>query len=322
MKTQKLVSIIVPVYNRAHTLPRLFASLQAQLYRPLEIVLVDNNSTDTSLEICQAFAQANASDELSIQVTQENTPGAAAARNKGLSIAKGEFVSFFDSDDEMSPDFISSMLAALLESPTAAFVAARSRMVFENGTEQVREGLEGLSLSSHILSAALSTQSFLARTDFIRRIGGWNADVPIWNDYELGIRMLQSAHSFVTLDRTFHRIYQHADSITGASLGASFHKLQVALPLIEQQILTPCGASESLQRASVIALYFRLCILAGKLQAEGNRDAKLWITQRAKNVAQHPAVNKLKQLIGTLLRTYSAHGGRGAWRIAVKCLNL
>lgn len=111
MKTQKLVSIIVPVYNRAHTLPRLFASLQAQLYHPLEIVLVDNNSTDTSLEICQAFAQANASDELSIQVTQENTPGAAAARNKGLSIAKGEFVSFFDSDDEMSPDFISSMLA-------------------------------------------------------------------------------------------------------------------------------------------------------------------------------------------------------------------
>ena len=322
MKTQKLVSIIVPVYNRAHTLPRLFASLQAQHYRPLEIVLVDNNSTDTSLEICQAFAQANASDELSIQVTQENTPGAAAARNKGLSIAKGECVSFFDSDDEMSPDFISSMLAALLESPTAAFVAARSRMVFENGMEQVRSGLEGLSLSSHILSAALSTQSFLARTDFIRQIGGWNADVPIWNDYELGIRMLQSAHSFVTLDRTFHRIYQHADSITGASLGASFHKLQVALPLIEQQILTPCGASESPQRASVIALYFRLCILAGKLQAEGNIEAKLWFTQRAKNVAQQPVVNKFKQLIGTLLRTYSAHGGRGAWRIAVKCLNL
>lgn len=322
MKTQKLVSIIVPVYNRAHTLPRLFASLQAQLYRPLEIVLVDNNSTDTSLEICQAFAQANASDELSIQVTQENTSGAAAARNKGLSIAKGEFVSFFDSDDEMSPDFISSMLTVLLESPTAAFVAARSRMVFENGMEQVRSGLEGLSLSSHILSAALSTQSFLARTDFIRQIGGWNADVPIWNDYELGIRMLQSAHSFVTLDRTFHRIYQHADSITGASLGASFHKLQVALPLIEQQILTPCGASESPQRASVIALYFRLCILAGKLQAEGNIEAKLWITQRAKNVAQQPVVNKFKQLIGTLLRTYSAHGGRGAWRIAIKCLNL
>jgi GT2 family glycosyltransferase len=248
--------------------------------------------------------------------------GATAARNRGLGLATGAYVSFFDSDDEMSPDFIAAMLTSLLECPTAEFVAARSRMVFENGTEQVRSGLEGLSLSSHILSAALSTQSFLARTDFIRQIGGWNADVPIWNDYELGIRMLQSAHSFVTLDRTFHRIYQHADSITGASLGASFHKLQVALPLIEQQILTPCGASESPQRASVIALYFRLCILAGKLQAEGNRDAKLWITQRAKNVAQQPAVNKLKQLISSLLRTYSAHGGRGAWRIAVKCLNL
>lgn len=322
MMTQKLVSIIIPVFNRAHTLPRLFASLQAQRHRPLEIILVDNNSTDASLNICQAFAQANTSDEFSIQVTQEKTPGAAAARNKGLSIVKGEYVSFFDSDDEMSPDFISSMLAALLESPTAAFVAARSRMVFENGTEQVRGGLEGLSLSSHILSAALSTQSFLARTDFIHHIGGWNADVPIWNDYELGIRMLQCAQSFVTLDRTFHRIYQHADSITGASLGASFPKLKVALPLIEQQILTPCGASEPPQRASVIALYFRLCILAGKLQAEGNSEAKLWVTQRAKHVAQQPAVNKLTRFVGRFLRIYSTYGGRGAWRIALMSLNL
>jgi hypothetical protein len=274
------------------------------------------------LKICQAFAQANTSDEFSIQVTQEKIPGAAAARNKGLSIAKGEYVSFFDSDDEMSPDFISSMLAALLESPTAAFVAARSRMVFENGTEQVRGGLEGLFLSSHILSAALSTQSFLARTNFIRKIGGWNTDVHIWNDYELGIRMLQCAHSFVTLDRTFHRIYQHADSITGASLGASFPKLQVALPLIEQQILTPCRASEPPQRASVIALYFRLCILAGKLQAEGNSEAKLWVTQRAKYVTQQPAVSKLTRFIGQFLRIYSAYGGRGAWRIALMSLNL
>ncbi len=317
--SNQLISIIVPVYNRAHTLPRLFASLTAQTHRPLEIILIDNNSTDASLAVCQSFAQTNTAEDFSIQVKQEYTPGAAAARNCGLHIARGKWVSFFDSDDEMSPDFISSMLNALQKCPTADFVAARSRMVFEDGTEQVRSGLEHLSLPSHILSAALSTQSFLSHTDFIKRIGGWNAKVHIWNDYELGIRMLQNSSSFATLNQTFHRIYQHSESITGASLSASFQKLRTALPLIEQQILCPTHAH---QRSAVIALYFRLCILSGKLEAEGNGEAKLWLAKRAEHIAQQPTVSKFTQFIGHALRYYTAYGGRGAWRIALKCLKL
>ncbi len=313
--TQQLVSIIVPVFNRAHTLPRLFASLQAQYYHPLEIILVDNNSTDASLEVCQAFAQANSRDDFSIIVTQESTPGAAAARNCGLHVACGKWVSFFDSDDEMSPDFISSMLTSLCQCPTADFIVARSRMVFEDGTEQVRSGLEGLSLSSHILSAALSTQSFLAHTDFIKRIGGWNEEVHIWNDYELGIRMLQHSNNFVTLYRAFHRIYQHSESITGASLSASFSKLQTAIPLIVQQVLTP-QASLPPQRASVIALYFRLCILAGKLQAEGCTEGAEWVKQRVQQVSQQHPLPKRVKIIGCALRFYTSHNGRGAWKIA------
>lgn len=313
--TQQLVSIIVPVFNRAHTLPRLFASLQAQYYHPLEIILVDNNSTDTSLEVCQAFAQANSRDDFSIIVTQESTPGAAAARNCGLHVACGKWVSFFDSDDEMSPDFISSMLTSLCQCPTADFIVARSRMVFEDGTEQVRSGLEGLSLSSHILSAALSTQSFLAHTDFIKRIGGWNEEVHIWNDYELGIRMLLHCHSFATLDRTFHRIYQHADSITGISLGASFPKLQGAIPLIEREILSP-GTSSSPHPSALIAYYFRLCILAGKLQAELCTEGAEWINQRTQQLSQQHPIPKQFKFIGYFLRLYTAHKGRGAWKIA------
>ena len=313
--TQQLVSIIVPVFNRAHTLSRLFASLLAQQHRPLEIILVDNNSTDASLSVCQEFAQANASEEFAVHVVQESTPGAAAARNCGLHRASGEWVSFFDSDDEMSPDFISSMLAALCKCPTADFAVARTRMVFEDGTEQVRSGLEDLSLPSHILSAALSTQSFLARTAFMKRIGGWNAAVLFWDDYELGIRMLLHCHSFATLDRTFHRIYQHADSITGSSLGASFPKLQGAIPLIEREILSP-GTSNSPHPSALIAYYFRLCILAGKLQAELCTEGAEWINQRTQQLSQQQPIPKQFKFIGYFFRLYTAHKGRGAWKIA------
>ena len=312
-----LTTIIIPVYNRAHTLPRLFPTLLAQTHRPLEIILVDNNSTDNSHAMCLEFATKVMREEreVTVVVTQETQRGAAAARNRGLGLARGVWVSFFDSDDEMDADFISSMLAAGEAGTPTDFVAARSRMVFEDGTERARGGLQQLSLPTHILSAALSTQSFIARTDFMKRIGGWNPSLLYWDDYELGIRMLQESHRFSILDRTFHRIYQHNDSITGASLSASFPKLQTAIPLIVQQVLTP-QASLPPQRASVIALYFRLCILAEKLQAEGCTEGAEWVKQRAQQVSQQHPLPKRVKIIGSALRFYTSHNGRGAWKIA------
>lgn len=313
-----LVSIIVPVYNRAHTLERLFSSLKAQTYRPLEIILVDNNSSDASLAVCREFATVESAPDFSIVVGAEKTPGASAARNCGLRLAHADRVSFFDSDDEMSPDFIEAMCQAWQNNPQADFVAARSCMIFNNGREKVREGLESLSLHSHILSAALSTQSFVMRTDFLRRIGGWKETIPYWNDYELGIRMLQATTNFIILPRTFHRIYQHVQSITGASLGASFHKMKQVVPQIEQQVLHPQEGHAT--RKSQEALYFRLCILAGKLYEERHREGALWLRSRALRVAQETKLGAFTRLVGRLLQMYTQIGGRGAWRIAIFAL--
>ena len=313
-----LVSIIVPIYNREHTLERLFASLKAQTYRPLEIILVDNNSTDASLSLCHQFALSTQKEDFNIIVAEEKTPGASAARNCGLRLAHAERVSFFDSDDEMSPDFIEAVCQAWQNNPQADFVAARSCMIFNNGREKVREGLESLSLHSHILSAALSTQSFVMRTDFLRRIGGWKETIPYWNDYELGIRMLQATTNFIILPRTFHRIYQHVQSITGASLGASFHKMKQVVPQIEEQVLHPqtCSATRKSQKA----LYYRLCILSGKLREEQHCEGALWLQQRAVGIAQKTQLSLPTRIVGQLLRRYTQIGGRGAWRIAIFAL--
>lgn len=315
-----LATIIIPVYNRAHTLPRLFPTLLAQTHRPLEIILVDNNSTDNSHALCLEFASKvmREDEEITAIVTQEQQRGAAAARNRGLCLASGAWVSFFDSDDEMEADFISAMLAAGEAQQPTDFVVARSRMVFKDGTERARSGLQQLSLSTHILSAALTTQSFVARTDFIRSIGGWNAAVPIWNDYELGIRMLQGSRRFATLDRTFHRIYQHDESITGASLGATFAQLKLAIPLIVQQVLLPKeGATTSSCRQ---ALYYRLCILAGKLANEGHAEGAKWLEIQAQGVASSGKMPILATIGGSVLRHYTTMGGRGAWRAAIALL--
>ena len=79
----KRVSIIIPYYNRERLLERTLQSVKRQTYRPVEIILVDNASTDHSVAVARRFKE-EAEDGMTVHLMRENTPGAAAARNCGL----------------------------------------------------------------------------------------------------------------------------------------------------------------------------------------------------------------------------------------------
>lgn len=96
------VSIIIPVYNLENYIEKTIRSLQALTYNNLEIVIVDDGSTDSSLSIIQKIASE---DSRIIFVSQSNG-GAAKARNTGLTLATGEFITFVDGDDMLSPNAI------------------------------------------------------------------------------------------------------------------------------------------------------------------------------------------------------------------------
>lgn len=100
------VSVVVPVYNAMPFLPFCIDSILAQTFPDLEIILVDDGSTDGSPSLCDKYA---AKDTRIICIHQKNT-GAAAARNTGLSLATGEFITFVDSDDWIDPDMYETMV--------------------------------------------------------------------------------------------------------------------------------------------------------------------------------------------------------------------
>ena len=97
------VSIIVPVYNLEDYIEKTVASLLAQTYQNIEIVLIDDGSKDSSLAIIKELA---ITDDRIVYTTQPNG-GAAKARNTGLSLATGDFITFVDGDDMLSPNTIS-----------------------------------------------------------------------------------------------------------------------------------------------------------------------------------------------------------------------
>ncbi|MBQ7919083.1 MAG: glycosyltransferase [Lachnospiraceae bacterium] len=104
-----LITIIVPVYNIMEYLPRCVHSITAQTYTNLEVILVDDGSTDGTGMLCDELAK----EDSRILVLHKENGGSSSARNLGLSAAKGAYIGFIDSDDYVEPDMYEKLLAGI-----------------------------------------------------------------------------------------------------------------------------------------------------------------------------------------------------------------
>lgn len=106
MKNEQLVSVILPIYNVEKYLKRCISSIASQTYRNLEILLIDDGSTDLSADICDRWAEK---DER-IKTIHKKNAGLGMARNTGIDNASGKYVFFVDSDDYASPDMVEKVV--------------------------------------------------------------------------------------------------------------------------------------------------------------------------------------------------------------------
>lgn len=106
------ISVIIPVYNVARYLPQCLDSVLSQDHQDLEVLLIDDGSTDDSGSICDRYAARDPR----VRVIHQKNAGAAAAKNAGLRIATGEYLSFVDSDDYLEPNVYGYMLQTLKDS--------------------------------------------------------------------------------------------------------------------------------------------------------------------------------------------------------------
>lgn len=95
-----MISIIIPVYNKENTIGRCIESVQRQEYQDVEIILVDDGSNDSSLEICRKYADK----DQRIVIIEKKNGGVSSARNEGIKAATGEYIQFVDADDRISPE--------------------------------------------------------------------------------------------------------------------------------------------------------------------------------------------------------------------------
>lgn len=135
---KELISVIVPVYNVKDYLAKCLDSITTQSYKDLEIIVVDDGSTDGSSELCDEYAKK----DKRIRVVHQKNAGLSAARNTGIEAAIGKYLMFLDSDDTIDPDVIKTLNDALRKDEVKIAICGRA-YTFEDGKkiEKVKENI-------------------------------------------------------------------------------------------------------------------------------------------------------------------------------------
>ena len=135
MNTQTLISIIMPMHNSAAFVGEAIESVLAQSYREWELIIVDDESTDASVSIVEAYAQKDSRIRLFRNPKPIKMP--SAPRNMGLSMAKGRYIAFLDSDDMWLPEKLTQQIP-LMQNPQVAIVYSNYEKMTESGKKTGR----------------------------------------------------------------------------------------------------------------------------------------------------------------------------------------
>ena len=183
------ISVIIPAFNRRHDITRAIASALAQTRQPDEIIVVDDASTDGTVDAIEALREPR------IRILRHaRNRGAAAARNTGIEAAKGEWIALLDSDDEWDEHKLERQLASLANAPADTLAGVTGYLIEDhrNGeTRRFQPTPREVTLDRLLLGCALSIGStLLARRDVFAEIGLIDSELPRLEDWEWLMRYL------------------------------------------------------------------------------------------------------------------------------------
>lgn len=197
--TSSFVSIIIPVYNDSQRLTTCLKSLENQTYPKelYEVIVVDNNSEEDIKSVVNQFNQA--------EITHESHRGSYAARNKGISIAKGNIFGFTDSDCIPAPDWIKNGVEKLLQIPNCGLVAGEVELFFKNPQKptvfELYDSMNFLRQKHYIENYHFgATANVFTFKDVFEEVGLFNCELKSGGDSEWGKRVFAAGYTQVYAD--------------------------------------------------------------------------------------------------------------------------
>ena len=207
------ISIIIPTYNRGHLIERAVQSVLEQDYYNLEVIIVDDCSTDHTEEVV-----SNLDDPRIKFIKHSHNQGANAARNTGIKAATGEYIAFQDSDDEWMPGKLSKQIEAFQNAPddigvvyTAFWRIEGKQKTYTPSADVLKT--DGLILEELLKRNFITTQSILVKKECLEEVGLFDEVLPRLQDWELLLR-LSKRYPFLFVDEALVNVYHTPGSIT------------------------------------------------------------------------------------------------------------
>jgi glycosyltransferase involved in cell wall biosynthesis len=197
------VSIIVPVFNRAATLPRCLESVLAQTFADWELVAVDDCSTDDSLAALRRYGDPR------IRILQhERNRGAGPARDTAMAAAQGEWFALLDSDDEWLPGKLAAQLSALATDGGSALSSCRYEFIRDGETRVLPKSFDGsLESALHRECTFGFGTTLVIRRDLALGLGGFDPELPRHEDWDWVLRVAEQGHTLAFVEETLARVF-------------------------------------------------------------------------------------------------------------------
>lgn len=207
------VSVVLPTYDRADVLDRAIESVLSQSYDDFELLVVDDDSTDDTAAVVDAFDDSRVT-----FLEHDENRGACAARNTGIRESTGEFVAFQDSDDEWHPEKLRKQMDIFEYAPPSVGVVYTGFTRLGDGSESYHPGpgvdpKEGAVRDSLLRQNFVTTQAAAVRRRCFDEVGGFDERLPRFQDWELWIR-LSKRYEFRVVDESLVTAYDRPDSIS------------------------------------------------------------------------------------------------------------
>jgi glycosyltransferase involved in cell wall biosynthesis len=261
--TQKIprVSVIIPAYNCAEYIAETIESVLNQTYRDYEIIVVDDGSTDATREVVEGYGDR-------LQYIYQQNQGAAAARNRGIRLAKGELITFLDGDDLFLPNKLATQVAYFDANPSVGMVKTGWQIIDQHGkfvsNVEPWHYAPKLDLATLVLYKVSRPSALMLHRDWCERANGFNTNFAIGEDLDLMLRLALMGCEIAWI-RQIHACYrQHSDSLM-----SSGSRLRTVMENVMDQFFDRADVPDSIRQLKAQERYQSLVWIAWRMYRDG-----------------------------------------------------
>lgn len=207
---KNLVSVVIPCYNNADSIVETLQSVRHQTYNNIEIIVVNDGSTDASEMMIDTFKNDNLS--LDLHYFKQTNSGPSITRNNGAAAAKGEFIMFLDADDLLHETYIEKAINVLINQPAINIVYSNTEFF---GAETGLWNLKNFEISDFLKYNSIPIFA-LIRKEVFQNVGGFDTNLTFTEDWELWIRIVKQYGGVFKINETlfYYRKRENKSSLS------------------------------------------------------------------------------------------------------------